>query len=196
MGVEMSNIKPCSSKSGLKKVSGGFSLIELLIAMVIFVTCMFGVISIFPSAMKAAVKSRNIMVATKIAQKEVERLKSMPWAELTPDNPAIQPEDPNKGFLLTINGQTSEYKFTVENYTETLPDNPNIKRIIVVVNYDYDPIPAPVQLETLLCNYKQSYFLEDVDLDDLDPGPDPDPDPDPDPEPEPDPVPGGDPSGD
>jgi prepilin-type N-terminal cleavage/methylation domain-containing protein len=66
----------------VKTTSKGFSLIELLFAMLIFSTSLLLVFNLFPTAYKSSSQSRQVLLSTEIARKEMERLKSLSWYNL------------------------------------------------------------------------------------------------------------------
>jgi prepilin-type N-terminal cleavage/methylation domain-containing protein len=129
----------------------GFSLIELLFAMVIFATCMLGILAIFPTAGRASVQSNNTVIATKIAQGEIERVKGLGWDELT--NFATNPSSSlyREVKLETIvAGETSHKVFGINSEISKLSAGSDIIRIRVIVNFDN--ADKPVDLETLVYN--------------------------------------------
>jgi prepilin-type N-terminal cleavage/methylation domain-containing protein len=60
----------------------GFSLIELLMALFIFATCLLFIFGIFPTVVQSLNQGRNTFLATQFAQKHMELMKNKAWAEL------------------------------------------------------------------------------------------------------------------
>ncbi|MBI2264997.1 MAG: hypothetical protein HYU64_07475 [Armatimonadetes bacterium] len=67
-----------SRKYGLR----GFSFVELMTAIGILSTGILLVLGMFPSSLSLIRKSRNSIVATCLAQKEMENIKALPYAAL------------------------------------------------------------------------------------------------------------------
>lgn len=65
-----------------KMKNRGFNLIELMVAMFIFLTCLMFIFAIFPASVKAVSQGRYTFLATEIAQQEMEYLKNMDWNKL------------------------------------------------------------------------------------------------------------------
>jgi prepilin-type N-terminal cleavage/methylation domain-containing protein len=70
------------SRKQNKCVSRGFSLVELLFAMLIFTTSLLLIFNLFPTAYKSSAQSRHVLISTEIGRKEMERLKSLSWYNL------------------------------------------------------------------------------------------------------------------
>jgi len=113
----------------------GFGLIEALISLFLLVFFVFIVIDVFPYSVKAVKKSKNVLLATQVARKELEYAKQLPWSDLTTGSSYLQ----NRSTILTTTIQgissTSSFQsfFTVTPLAEE-PDN--IKVVKVVVRWD------------------------------------------------------------
>jgi prepilin-type N-terminal cleavage/methylation domain-containing protein len=69
---------------------GGFSAVELMLAMSLFGILMMGFLAVFPLGMRSVEKGERMTVASSLAQDEIERLKSLPRtdADITAGNHA------------------------------------------------------------------------------------------------------------
>lgn len=75
--------------------NGGFTLVEMMIALVLFGVGMMALAQVLPRGLSVRDKARRMSVATSMAQEEVERLRNLPFthADLAagnhndPDNP-------------------------------------------------------------------------------------------------------------
>ncbi|MBI5739673.1 MAG: prepilin-type N-terminal cleavage/methylation domain-containing protein [Nitrospirae bacterium] len=76
--------------------SFGFTLIEVMIALVVLLIGMLGVIGMQYYSVTGNAASRELKIATNLGQELVERIKSTPYTNLVsgadPDNPATGPE--------------------------------------------------------------------------------------------------------
>lgn len=120
----------------------GFSLIELLVALFIFATCLMFIFGIFPTAAQAVNQARYTFLATQVAQQELEYIKDL----YSRDFSYARDQDPGdgKGTYLThkpaepfiyghdttlttyIDGNENVIKFTADHQQPTrLPTTPN-----------------------------------------------------------------------
>lgn len=84
-------------KSSRRRREGGFSLLEILIALVILAVGVFGLAMVQLTAITAGnpVVSSNIRTATSLAQAVLDRLREGPWGGLqssSPDGFLLRPE--------------------------------------------------------------------------------------------------------
>ncbi len=142
----------------------GYSLIELMVAMFIFLTCLLFMIGMFPTAVKAVSQARHTFLATSIAQQELEYLKNLPWDKLEnfQDYAQSEPDTFYRTTVLTseINGVSSSVEFQtnpiISNYSTDPSGNVDVVNIRVLVKYAYgssavkDEYYKTVDMETLV----------------------------------------------
>ncbi|MCE1245331.1 MAG: prepilin-type N-terminal cleavage/methylation domain-containing protein [Firmicutes bacterium] len=137
----------------------GFSLLELLIALGIFATCLLAVYGIFPMATKAVVQGENVFLANQVAKNEMEYLKTLSWDDLNMENTAVTDRPPTV-LTVTSNGITHTTTFNSTIRVEPLADDPdNIKTVRVQISWI---VGTPggnkynnIELQTLINNPKQ-----------------------------------------
>jgi prepilin-type N-terminal cleavage/methylation domain-containing protein len=130
-------LKNCKHAQKQTQNSQGFSLLELLFAMLIFSTSLLFIFSLFPAAHKSVAHARYAMMAAEVAKKEMEWVKSLDWNELEPN---IQ--RPITVMTSYNNGTKTETIFIpqvfVTNYAKNPADNKIIvKTVRVQVKYEY-----------------------------------------------------------
>lgn len=139
--------------------SSGISLIEVLIALAIFVTSVLAIYGIFPMAMKAVNQGENNLLANQVAKKELEYVKTLSWDQLDNENEAVSSRTPTM-VTTTVNGVPRTVSFEPVIRIDPLPDDPtNIKIVRVQVKWT---IGSPsgnkimhVDMETLINNPDQ-----------------------------------------
>jgi prepilin-type N-terminal cleavage/methylation domain-containing protein len=143
----------------------GFSLVELLMAMMIFSTCLLLIIGMFPAANKASAQARHIVMSTEIARKNMEILKSLGWQSLDMNSQVVKNISNNPVSVKTvINGVSSDTTYSVIPMISTFekdPDTgePTIKLVRVQVKYSHGNVfKSGATLETLV----SKKALEDI----------------------------------
>lgn len=144
-----------------RKKQNAFSLIELMVAMFIFLTCLMFIFGVFPTAVKAVNQGRYTFLATQVAQKELEHLRNLPWEKL--DNfssyVASEPGTFYRNTTLTtyINGVESTVKFesvpVVSTFSTDANGNTEVVTIRVLVKYAFGTEAdgyKSVEVETLV----------------------------------------------
>jgi prepilin-type N-terminal cleavage/methylation domain-containing protein len=129
-------------KNGSKNRHGtnGFSLIELLIAMLIFTSALLCLLGMFPMAYRSSAQSRHVLMSTEIARKEMERLKDLSWYNLSMTMAGGQQRTTT---LITVtDGKASSTTYTVTPMITTfekdpVTNEPLIKNVKVQVKYEY-----------------------------------------------------------
>jgi Tfp pilus assembly protein PilV len=118
---------------------GGFSLVEVMIAMAFFGVTMLGLLSVFPMGARSVQKSEKLTVATGYAEDELERLKELPTND--PDLAAgthVDPQNP----ILNVYSRT----WTVTDDTPI----PGMTTITMNVSYSNNGIMRNVSVTTYL----------------------------------------------
>ena len=117
----------------------GFTLVEMMIALVLFGVGMMALAQVLPNGLSVRDKARRMSVATSMAQEEVERLRNLPFnhADLgggnhsDPDNPV------DNAFQRT---------WVVQNDTPV----PDMKRIAVTVTFPTDSADSQAVMTTMI----------------------------------------------
>jgi prepilin-type N-terminal cleavage/methylation domain-containing protein len=131
----------------------GFSLIELLLGLTIFSTAFIMILAVFPTSVKAMHQGRQVLLATHIAQGQMETfLNGKTFATLadgsyTPTTPSM---------ISMVNGQTEVMSFTTQIVVSTV--SANLKDVRCQVTWQ-ESIPGQitsmvryVNLETMVAN--------------------------------------------
>jgi prepilin-type N-terminal cleavage/methylation domain-containing protein len=95
----------------------GFSLIELMVAVVILALAIFGIFHAYSVGFMGMADARARTVATNYAREAMEDIKNMDFGEIVP-----------QGSSVTVNGITYNRQIIVQ-------ENPNIKRVITTVTW-------------------------------------------------------------
>jgi len=126
---------PCESK-GINL--NGFSLIELMVAVVILAMAIFGIFHAYSVGFMGMADARDRTVATNYAREAMEDIKNMDFDLITNEN-LNTPETIDEKFTRVVN---------VENEVEG-----DLKKVTTVVSwYDRNGIQKDVKLETLIYN--------------------------------------------
>ena len=127
----------------------GFSVIELLIALAIFVTSFCMIIGIFPVTFRSIQMSKNFLLATNLAEQKMEYAKSLPFTSIDITNL------PNETITMfsTVNGVQQTLRFTC-NYQLSAPTDTTspyygqIKYITCMVTWQYGPVQEYIKLQS------------------------------------------------
>ncbi|MFP4498470.1 MAG: prepilin-type N-terminal cleavage/methylation domain-containing protein [Vulcanimicrobiota bacterium] len=131
----------------------GFSLIEVMIALVIFVSCLLLIFTLFPMAVRSLSQGKHIFLATTVAQKEMEYIKTLPFNQVAMSNTDLQNRTTTVN--LTVNGVNSSIPFTSYTTISEDPADANLRNVRVTVKYPYGS--AVEQME-----YKKSVSVETI----------------------------------
>lgn len=133
----------------------GLNLIELLIGLSIFATCFIMIMGIFPTGVKAVQQGKNVLLATHIAEQQMEYIKSLDFASVTSSN--LQAATVN--MTSVVQNITQNLSFDV-SYSITYPLNGHndLKAVRVQVSWleglwsGNQPVPRTVNVETIIYN--------------------------------------------
>jgi prepilin-type N-terminal cleavage/methylation domain-containing protein len=133
--------------------SRGFSLIELLLGLTIFTTAFLMILGIFPSSMKALHQGRQILLATHVAQSQLETYMAgkgfgdLAVGTYTPSSPTI---------LSTVNGSPEVMSYSTQIVVSVVSSD--LKDVRCLVTWQ-ESIPGQttslvryVSLETMVAN--------------------------------------------
>lgn len=129
----------------------GFSLIEVVVAISVFIFLVTYITASLPNSLKAVEMGKDRMIAGHIARKEMEFVRSLSWSEQDSSNPALQ------GRYTTIITRLKDTEIEKNFYSyfdiSTHPEDSNLKIIKVSIRWDQGKIQSPpgyreVTLET------------------------------------------------
>jgi len=127
----------------------GFSVIELLIALAIFVTSFCMIIGIFPVTFRSIQMSKNFLLATNLAEQKMEYAKSLPFSDIDTTHLANE----SITMFSTVNGVQQTLRFTC-NYQLSAPSSTSdpyygqIKYITVMVTWQYGVQQEYIKLQS------------------------------------------------
>jgi len=128
----------------IRKIKG-FNLIELMMGIFIFVTCVLAIYCIFPMTLNAVVQGQNKLTAIGIAKDKIEYLKTIPWKKLVTNDPMVLAN--NRTTLVSYrNGRTISTTFTVSPPIITaLNADASLKQVKVEVQW---PVKSPFSYQS------------------------------------------------
>lgn len=124
----------------MSKNESGFSLVELLVAMVVLGIVSTGVFTLFQAIQRSMIASQYRELATRAAQREVETLRNNNYAQLTPGTPI--------DFTANIPTLLPSRNGTVD-VTEPIA---GLRRVDVTVAYKHGSTNNSVKLSSLIGN--------------------------------------------
>lgn len=113
----------------------GFTLLEILIAIIILAVGVIAIISAFSSGIFASSDVENVDLALNIAQAKMEEIKNTAFASLVDSGPTLDPNFPN--FNVSVN----------------VAEGQNPMQIDVTVSWNTKGGQADINLTTLVANY-------------------------------------------
>ena len=119
-----------------KTSSRGFSILEVLIALVIFTVGVVGITKAFNTGLFASTDSENVNLALDIAQAKMEEIKNTPFEDLSDSGPTIDINFTN--FSLSVN----------------VAEGQNPMQVDIAVSWSVKGQLAGITLTTLLSNYE------------------------------------------
>jgi type II secretory pathway pseudopilin PulG len=126
-------------KAALKSQSG-FTLVELVITATYVAAATAAIVGIFIVIGKLSKQSRNLAVATALAEQEVEKWRNSPYTAIPIGTPADD-------FSSSLPANFGSPKSALANITESPT---GIKNVDVVVTYYDDNRPKKIELTTLI----------------------------------------------
>jgi len=113
----------------------GFTLVEMMIALVLFGVGLMALAQALPSGLSVRDRARRMTVATNLAQEEMERLRGLPFAHADlAGGTHTDPQSPIDGAYRRM--------WTVQDATPA----PNMKRVTVEVSF---PTAGPDSMSTM-----------------------------------------------
>ncbi len=118
-----------------ERVRNGFSLLELMTALLIFTAGVIAIIWAFSAGMSAVSDIENIDLALNIAQAKMEEIKNTPFANLTDSGPA------------------ADSRFSNFNTAVNIAEGQNPMRVDVTVAWNVKGGSTNITLTTLAASY-------------------------------------------
>ncbi len=128
------------------KNGAGFSLLEVMIAVVVLGFGLLAIMHLFPIGLRASKVSQDTTVASFLAQAKIEELRNTGWNQLSIGATTEPYED--------ITDYPGFKRVTTVNNVETT--DPGLKRITVEVFYKPYGAERSVKLVTLFTDYKKT----------------------------------------
>ena len=137
------------------KNGAGFSLLEVMVAVIILGFGLLAIMHLFPIGLKASKISQDTTLASFLAQAKIEVLKNTGWAQLSGGSTT---EGYDLPIQITVDKVTYSYpefkRVTTIQDVETA--DPGLKRITVEVFYKPYGAERSVKLGTLFTDYKKT----------------------------------------
>ena len=133
------------------RLSQGFTLVEVMVAVMLLLLAMAGIVPFFLSGLSQASAIRYKSVATNIARERMEQIRQLDYREIT--------EDPNLGSTLTDRfGDTAAYErgsstiaFAVDYAVEEEAyEEGTLKKVTVTVGWTGPPKPSVASITTMI----------------------------------------------
>jgi Tfp pilus assembly protein PilV len=115
----------------------GLSLVEILVAMTIFITSFLALLGVFPTALHSVQQAREMNIATFLAEERLEQLKAFGSSSSTNFNTlASEPSASPIPITFTTNGQNARIDFQCQAQVAPSPSaSPTMKQIQVTVSW-------------------------------------------------------------
>jgi prepilin-type N-terminal cleavage/methylation domain-containing protein len=117
------------------EAENGFTLLEVLIAIIVFTVGIIIIIMAFTSGLFASSDVENVDLALNIAQAKMEEVKNTPFASLADSGPAPDPDFSNFNISVNIN------------------EGQNPMQVDVTVSWNTKGGQSDITLTTLVANY-------------------------------------------
>ena len=121
------------------KKRNGFSLVEVLVALFIFLVAILGIFPTLNLSYKTNVSNIIMSEAVKVAQQEINRVKSLPFDNVTDTNlnpPGLSSCDPSN-VNASIKRQIRNFTISYGKYFEVKLLSPTIKEVKLTICWNY-----------------------------------------------------------
>ena len=118
-----------------ERVRNGFSLLELMIALLIFTAGVIAIIWAFSAGMSATSDIENIDLALNIAQAKMEEIKNTSFANLTDSGPTADPRFSNFNTAVNVGEGQNPMPVDVTVAWNVKGGSTNITLTTLVANY-------------------------------------------------------------
>lgn len=114
----------------------GLSLVEILVAMTIFITSFLALLGVFPTALHSVQQAREMNIATFLAEERLEQLKAFGGSSSVNFNLLADQAATNVPITFTTNGQQARIDFQCQAQVAPSPTaSPTMKQIQVTVSW-------------------------------------------------------------
>lgn len=129
-----------------KKTSKGFSLLEVMVAVVILAFGLLAIMHLFPIGLRASKISQDTTVATFLAQQKMEKLRATKYTEID-DTPLSE----------TFNSPFDDFTWTkyVSEFESGEIDDGKLSKVMIDVSYSPYGQGRRVRLVTFIANYEK-----------------------------------------
>lgn len=110
----------------MKPKARGLTVVETLIASVLFLTALVALIGIFPASARAARQAQGHLLATNLAERELELTRAMDFDAL---------ENRTQTYVLAVENNGVQNDITFETEVEVSDVRPGLRRVLVTVDY-------------------------------------------------------------
>lgn len=117
------------------KIRDGFSLLEIMIALLIFTVGVIAIIWAFSAGMSATGDIENVDLALNIAQAKMEEIKNTPFANLTDSGPAADAHFSNFNTAVNVGEGQNPMPVDVTVAWNVKGGSTNITLTTLVANY-------------------------------------------------------------
>ena len=128
--------------------SQGFTLIEIMVAVLLLVIVMAGFVPVFLSGLAQASSARHRSLANNIARERMEQVRQLDYREIQEDG-TTAPENLSQRFgtTTTVRGIDFTVTYSVTNSTSS---GGQLKKVAVSVTWTGSPPPSPALVQTLI----------------------------------------------
>ena len=131
--------------------SGGFSLLEVLVAMTITVTVMLAILGMFDQAYRLYARNKRLTVATNLAATKLADFKAMTVGAIVAENPKTE-TIVREGIPYTVNWTVSNVDVDGDSVDDLVGD---LVKISLDVNYAYRGGAHRVSMATMTTGVPQ-----------------------------------------
>lgn len=124
----------------------GFSLVELIIGLLIFLSSILLLLGAFPISIRAITKGRYVLLATHLAEQKMEYIKSLSYDEIYQGNPNLATVSTT--MTSTVDGVESLNEFTEQVSVATVQTG--LKQVKVQVSWQENRRVRYVMIESLV----------------------------------------------
>lgn len=115
------------------KKNAGYSLIEVIVSLSVFILVISFLITTFPSTMRSVDQGKDYVLAAQIAKQELEFVSQLPWDEQVNTNPALQTR--STSLIVRTKSAAAEKTFYSDFDVQPLAEDPTSVKVVKVKIY-------------------------------------------------------------